>query len=476
MPTSVTPYIPETITVHLGSPSSGAANVTVPFTDYLKNVASSEIYPTWDESAIRANILAQISFALNRVYTEFYRSRGYDFDITSSTAYDQAFVNGRSYFENISQIVDEIFDNYIRRQGFVEPLAASFCNGTTVTCDGLSQWGSENLARQGYSSVEILRAYYGDDIEIVTDAPVRDLRLSYPGTPLREGDSGPLVTRIQAALNQISQNYPAIPKIDPVDGIFGPTTLAAVRKFQEIFGLTVDGIVGKATWYQIIRLYVAVRRLAELNSEGQTFYAINWSYPDALQVGSTGEKVSQLQYMLSVLAEFIPEIPTLALDGVFGPATRSAVLAFQRRQGLTENGAVDAETWDAIYSAYAGIAETVMSSGESFPFAGDPAPADTMRALQTQLRTLAAAEPGMTAPPVTGRPDAPTAQALRQFRTAAGLPQNGQLDGETKRMLAAGVGTLRYANTTRFAQFPGYDLSLGSRDGGQTGGAAYAAI
>ena len=176
MPT-VTPYIPEFITVHLGSPSSNAPNVTVSFSDYVKNVASSEIYPTWDESALRANILAIVSFALNRVYTEFYRSQGYDFEITNNTAFDQAFVSGRSYFDNISRLVDELFNDYLRRPGFVEPLAAQFCNGTTVTCQGLSQWGSQNLAQQGYSYDQILRSYYGN-VEIVPNAPIRGISSS----------------------------------------------------------------------------------------------------------------------------------------------------------------------------------------------------------------------------------------------------------------------------------------------------------
>ena len=190
---SITPYIPQNITVHLGTPSSDAENVTVSFSDYVKNVASSEIYPTWDESALRANILAIVSFALNRVYTEFYRSRGYDFDITNSTAYDQFFVNGRSFFSNISQLVDELFNDYLRRPGFVEPLAAKFCNGTTVTCEGLSQWGSENLAQQGYNSVQIIRSYYGN-VEIVNDAPVAGITSSYPGRPLRQFPNSPLWT------------------------------------------------------------------------------------------------------------------------------------------------------------------------------------------------------------------------------------------------------------------------------------------
>ena len=204
MPT-VFPYVPQQITVHLGAPSAYAANVTVPFTDYVKNVASSEIYPTWEESALRANILAIVSYALNRVYTEFYRSRGYDFDITNNTAYDQAFVNGRSFFENISRLVDELFNDFLRRPGFVEPLAAKFCNGTTVTGEGLSQWGSQNLARQGYNSTQILRNYYGR-VEIVNDASIRGITSSYPGTPLRRGSSGPNVVVVQVELNRIAQN------------------------------------------------------------------------------------------------------------------------------------------------------------------------------------------------------------------------------------------------------------------------------
>ena len=365
MPT-VTPYVPQRITVHLGSPSSNATNVTVPFADYVKNVASSEIYPTWDESALRANILAIVSFVLNRVYTEFYRSRGYDFDITNNTAYDQAFVNGRSYFDTISRLVDELFNDYLRRPGFVEPLAAKFCNGTTVTCEGLSQWGSQNLAQQGYNSDQILRSYYGD-VERVDNAPIRGITSSYPGTPLRRGSTGPNVVVLQVALNRIAQNYPAIPKIPAADGIYGEHTEATVRAFQEIFNLTADGIVGSATWYEIVRLYTAVTALAELRSQGQQFYAISWSPPNSLQIGDSGEKVRQLQYMLSVLSSYIPALPPLAVDGIFGPQTRAAVLAAQRRFLLPETGTVDVVTWDEIYDQYSGIENTSFRDTETFP-------------------------------------------------------------------------------------------------------------
>ena len=275
MPT-VIPYIPQRITVHLGTPTSDAENVTVSFPDYVKNVASSEIYPTWDEDALRANIYAIVSFALNRIYTEWYRSRGYDYDITNSTAYDQYFVKGRSYFTNISRLVDELFNDYLRRPGFVEPLAAKFCNGTTAICEGLSQWGSENLAQQGYTYDQILRSYYGN-VEIVNNAPIQGITSSYPGRLLRRGTTGPSVVTIQVALNRISQNYPAIPKISPVDGIFGAQTEAAVRKFQQVFNLQSDGIVGRATWYALVRYYIAVTNMAELRSQGQKYYQNAWS-------------------------------------------------------------------------------------------------------------------------------------------------------------------------------------------------------
>lgn len=396
MPT-VTPFVPQSITVHLGSPGAAAPNVTVPFSDYVKNVASSEVYPTWDDAALRANILAIVSFALNRVYTEFYRSRGYDFDITNNTAYDQAFVNGRSYFQNISRLVDSLFNDYLRRPGFVEPLAAKFCNGTTVTCEGLSQWGSQELARQGYTSPQILRSYYGN-VEIVNDAPIRGISSSYPGTPLRRGSSGPNVVVIQTELNRIAQNYPAIPRLASVDGIFGSRTEAAVRAFQQIFDLTVDGIVGKATWYELVRLYTAVTRLSELRSLGQRFYNISWEFPNSPRPGSTGEKVRHLQYMLAVLAAFIPQIPDLKVDGIYGEETLASVLAAQRWFGLPQTGIVNAETWDEIYDQFSGIENTSLRDPEIFP----------ERTVTTPIR--------------------------------------------------------RYSKTTTMTQFPGTDLSAGSRD------------
>lgn len=352
--TIITPYVPSYITVHLGAPDSNAENVTVSFPDYIKNVASSEIYPTWNESAIVANIYAQTSFALNRIYTAFYPSQGYDFDITSSTAYDQKFIRGRNIFSNIDRLVDGMFNSYIRRVGFIEPLAAKYCNGTTVTCNGLSQWGSEDLARQGYNSIEILKYYYGDNIEIVTNAPVRDFEDSYPGSPVRLGDTGDAVIAIQRSLNEISNNYPRIPKVS-VDGIFGESTENAVKTLQSIFNLTPDGVVGLATWYKIVYLYVGIRRLAELNSRGQQLLGISFEYPNVVAIGDRGEKVTIAQFLLSVIAEFYDTVPFVTIDGVFGQNTQNAVKEFQRTFDLPVTGVITQSVWNALYDVFVSV-------------------------------------------------------------------------------------------------------------------------
>ena len=365
----VTPSIPQTITVHLGPPDSNAQNVTLPFSQYIKNVASSEIYPTWNESAIYANIYAQISYALNRVYTNFYRSRGYDFDITSSTAYDQKFINGRTIFENISRIVDNIFTTYIRRIGNIEPLAAKYCNGTTVTCSGLSQWGSEYLARQGYNSIGILKYYYGDDIELVENTPITDIQTLYPGYPIRRGDSGDAVTVIQREINTISRNYPAIPRVD-VDGIFGESTERAVRTFQEIFDLTPDGVVGQATWNKLVMLYTGLLRLSELDSVGVTIFGSSLDFPGALRLGDENDYVATLQYFLSVISEFYDTVPSVPITGYFGEFTRDSVIGFQRTAGIVPDGIVGRRTWEELYRYYDGARNTVLIpdiNAPSFP-------------------------------------------------------------------------------------------------------------
>lgn len=257
--------VPEYVVVHDGAPTdTSAQNYWVRYKDYIKNVASSEIYATWSESAIRANILAIMSFTLNRVYTEWYRNKGYEFTITSSTAFDHKWISGRNIFENISRIVDELFGNYLSRPNVKQPILTQYCDGRRVTCPGwMSQWGSQYLGEQGYTPIQILRNYYGDSMYINTAEEISGVPYSWPGSNLTQGSSGQKVLQMQEQLNRIAKAYPALPVIAE-DGIFGPATENAVRIFQSIFGLPQTGIVDYATWYKISEIFVGVSRIAEL--------------------------------------------------------------------------------------------------------------------------------------------------------------------------------------------------------------------
>lgn len=258
--------VPEFVVVHDGPPSDSAAqNYYVRYRDYIKNVASSEIYATWPENTIRANILAIMSFTLNRVYTEWYRNRGYNFTITSSTAYDHKWIHGRNVFDTISEITDELFGNYLSRPNVRQPILTQYCDGQRVTCPNwMSQWGSKYLGDQGYSTIEIIRNYYGQNMYINTAEEISGVPSSWPGYTLSQGSSGDKVRQMQEQLNRIAQVYTAIPNI-AVDGIYGPATAEAVRAFQKIFGLSQTGTVDYSTWYKISEIYVAVTRIAELN-------------------------------------------------------------------------------------------------------------------------------------------------------------------------------------------------------------------
>lgn len=322
--------IPETVAVHLGVPSSNAENVYVSFPDYIKNVASSEIYPTWSEEALRANILAIISLTLNRIYTEWYPSQGYDFDITNSTQFDQSFVPGRNIFENISKLVDELFNVYIRRSSYLSPLFTSYCDGRRASCSGMSQWGSENLGAQGYSALNILRYYYGEDIELASTDIVSNFERSYPGSPLSFGSQGADVEYIRRQLYRISQNYPLIPRINPVYRVFDSALDSAVRVFQEIFGLTVDGIVGKATWYKISYVYASILKLAELGGVGETGTLPETPPTVVLKRGDTGRDVARLQFLLAYIGLFYDRIPSPLLTAFSVQAQSRRLSVFRR--------------------------------------------------------------------------------------------------------------------------------------------------
>ena len=428
----LSPIIPQNITVHLGPPDSAAQNVTVPFTDYIKNVASSEIYPTWPENALRANIYAIISYALNRVYTEYYRSRGYDFDITNSTAIDQAFVPDREIFENIGYIVDDIFNDYLVRQGNVEPLFATFCNGTTSTCSGLSQWGTVQLANEGRTPFSILQNYYGNDIGIINDAPVAFTNESYPGSPLRIGDAGNNVQIIQTELNRIARNYPAIPKINDPNGVFGIETENAVRKFQEIFNLSVNGEVDKATWYKIKQYYNGVKGLSDLVSEGISLEEATIPFDTQIAAGDSGIPVNTLQYYLSIIAYFNGALEPVPRSNYFGPETVAAVERFQEFYGLAVTGIVDNETWQTISRVYT---ETVASLPQGYEgtnaklypgfFLTEGMRGENISDLQTYLNKISQNIPEVPSVSVTGYFGEQTENAVREFQRIFGLDVSG---------------------------------------------------
>ncbi|MBQ7377442.1 MAG: peptidoglycan-binding protein [Clostridia bacterium] len=459
--------IPESITVHLGPPRSNAENVTLSFPDYIKNVASSEIYPTWPESAIRANIYAQISFALNRVFTGFYRAQGYDFDITNSTATDQSFAYGRDIFENISRIVDEIFNSYLRRPGNLEPLFAAYCDGIEVTCAGLSQWGSVDLANEGRTPYEILTYYYGDNLELVSDVPVADISGLVPEFPLREGSTGRDVAQLQVRLNRVATNYPAIPKIYPPDAIFGPETTEAVRAFQRIFNLTEDGIVGSATWYRLQYIYNAVKRISEINSEGITLEETTPQYTGELSLGDRGFTVRTLQYFLSYIATFVATVPTIAVDGVYGNATQAAVSAFQQAYGLPVTGSVNERTWDRIYNVYLGLVSSipvVFTEGTTIPFPGvilrRGSQGDAVRVLQQYINGIAAVFSEIPPLSVDGVFGAGTEASVIAFQEAFGLSGTpGVVGAVLWDAIASVYEDLYTGNLASEGQYPGYTVS-----------------
>ena len=357
------PTIPTEIVVHTGAPNVAGKNISLPFIDYIKNVASSEIYPTWPDSAIEANILAEISFALNRIYNEWYPSRGYTFDITSTPAYDQTFIEDREIFDKISKRVDEIFNNYIYRRGQIQPLNAVYCDGKVTTCNGLSQWGSVTLAKQNKTPLEILRYYYGNDIEIFEDAPTGELIGAYPGYPIELGNAGDKVRVIQRELNRISNNYPAIPKIRRINGVFGKYTEDSVKKFQEIFNLKPTGIVDYATWYKIKYIYNAVKRVNDIYSEGIDEEEAKFEYGNVLKYSDVGLGVEVLHYVLGVISYFDPDLPLLKVNSVYNDNTRAMVLNFQNKYNLEKTGEVDADTWNKLVEVYR---ETINNIPEAY--------------------------------------------------------------------------------------------------------------
>ena len=420
--------IPTHITVHLGRPNESARNVTVSFRDYIANVASSEVYPTWPEQALRANIHCQISLALNRIYTEWYPSRGYNFNITGSPGYDQAYVHGRTVFDVMVRLTDDIFSTFIRKTGTVNPYFSEYCDGKMVSCPGLKQWGTVTLAEQGRSALSILRYYYGNDVEVIRTSNIASIPESYPGSPVRRGDRGPSVFTLQRQLNRITKDYPFFGTLTP-DGIFGEQMAETVKRFQRQFSLTADGVVGRQTWYKISYIYVSVKDLAELTSEGETSSGVlsdgTWG-GTVLRTGSRGGAVEQLQFWLNTISQYVASIPSVSVDGSFGSRTAAAVRAFQRRYGLAVDGVVGEATWNAIYAQFFSI-QSDNGTPNAYPGTalrqGDEG--QNVRLVQFWLKIARTVYTALNNPTVDGQFGAATKRAVEAFQRYFGLTADG---------------------------------------------------
>jgi len=433
-------FIPDFITVHLGAPTNAnARNVRVRFSDYVKNVAASEIYATWPKNSLISNIHVIVTFALNRLYTEWYRSRGFNFDITNSTAFDQYYRPGAQTFDSIDRQVDEYLNTYVHRQGFSNPFFTSFCNGTTATCGGLSQWGTVSLANQGLSPLEILRHYYPNDVMLSTSDNIRGVQASFPGTTLRVGSTGEAVKRMQDDLNRIRVNFPLIPQISNPNGTFDAETEQAVRVFQRTFNLAQDGAIGPATWNRITHIYNAVSRLAELDAEGKR-YTIGANPPNViLRRGSRGADVRQLQFLLNFISQFNDAVPPVIEDANFDQRDENAVMDFQRAYNLPPDGVVGPMTWNKLYAVYRGIQETRPPGTvtPTPPVAPPPTPpypgtlirigaqGDNVRQIQTWLNAVRRNHPNIPELTVDGIFGPITQSAVIAFQRIAGLNPDG---------------------------------------------------
>ena len=388
---------------------------------------------SWPEEALRANIIAQVSLALNRIWTEGYPSRGYSFNITGSPGYDQAYVNGRTVFAVMERLTAELFNTYVQRSGDAEPYYTEYCDGRTVTCPGMKQWGTVDRAREGLNALQILRYYYGNRVQLVTTNNIAAIPSSYPGSPLRRGSTGTNVRILQKQLSRIAKDYPSFGK-PAVTGTFDEATENSVKKFQKQFGLTADGIVGKATWYKISYIYVSVKDLAELTSEGETAEGIQSAggWPGTvLRRGSTGSSVEQVQFWLSDLAQFDSSLVRVSVDGSYGAATERAVRAFQQKQNLAADGVVGQTTWNALYAAWVDAQSDL--GGTAWPGTalrrGDTGM--EVRLVQFWLRLAADNYSALRTVTVDGSYGAATVSAVTAFQSLFGLTADGVVGRST---------------------------------------------
>ena len=382
---------------------------------------------SWPEEALRANIIAQVSLALNRIWTEWYPSRGYSFNITGSPGYDQAYVNGRTVFAVMERLTAELFNTFVQRSGDAEPYFTEYCDGKTVTCPGMKQWGTVDRAREGMNALQILRYYYGNRVQLVTTDNIAAIPSSYPGSPLRRGSTGTNVRILQKQLSRIAKDYPSFGK-PAVTGTFDEATENSVKKFQKQFSLTADGVVGRATWNKVSFIYVSVKDLAELTSEGETAEGTQSTggWPGTvLRRGSTGSSVEQVQFWLSDLAQFDSSLMRVTVDGSYGAATERAVRAFQQKQSLTADGVVGQRTWNALYAAWVDAQSDL--GGTAWPGTALRRGAAGMevRLVQFWLRLAADNYSALRTVTVDGKFGAATTRAVKAWQSRAGLTVDG---------------------------------------------------
>ena len=386
---------------------------------------------SWPEEALRANIIAQVSLALNRIWTEWYPSRGYSFNITGSPGYDQAYVNGRTVFAVMERLTAELFNTFVQRSGDAEPYFTEYCDGKTVTCPGMKQWGTVDRAREGMNALQILRYYYGNRVQLVTTDNIAAIPSSYPGSPLRRGSTGTNVRILQKQLSRIARDYPSFGK-PAVTGTFDETTENSVKKFQKQFSLTADGVVGRATWNKVSFIYVSVKDLAELTSEGETAEGTQSAggWPGTvLRRGSTGSSVEQVQFWLSDLAQFDSSLVRVTVDGSYGAATFSAVEAFQTLFGLTPDGVVGRSTWNKLKEVGLAVANKIVAAnvapGQFTTTTRAGSSGTAVRAVQYYLRRLAAYYSDVPRVAVDGKFGAATTRAVKAWQSRAGLTVDG---------------------------------------------------
>ena len=418
---------------------------------------------SWPEEALRANIIAQVSLALNRIWTEWYPSRGYSFNITGSPGYDQAYVNGRTVFAVMERLTAELFSTFVQRSGDAEPYFTEYCDGKTVTCPGMKQWGTVDRAREGMNALQILRYYYGSRVQLVTTDNIAAIPSSYPGSPLRRGSTGTNVRILQKQLSRIARDYPSFGK-PAVTGTFDEATENSVKKFQKQFSLTADGVVGRATWNKVSFIYVSVKDLAELTSEGETAEGTQSAggWPGTvLRRGSTGSSVEQVQFWLSDLAQFDSSLGRVTVDGSYGAATERAVRAFQQKQSLTADGAVGQRTWNALYTAWVDAQSDL--GGTAWPGTALRRGSAGMevRLVQFWLRLAADNYSALRTVTVDGSYGAATVSAVEAFQTLFGLTADGVVGRSTwnklkevglavaNKIVAANVAPGQFTTTTR---------------------------